>query len=141
MPSLSVRLLRLSLASLLVGSLIGAWLLAAEPWPSIHLAALRTAHLQLMLFGWLVPFVIGTAYWMLPRHPGGGRGPLGLARLGYGLMLLGVVLGTSGPLAGLASVHLGGIGCSCLGTGLFIGLLWSRVRAFGVPPGGDRGAT
>jgi hypothetical protein len=62
MPRTSVWLLRLALGSLLAGAASGGWLLGYEPWSSAWLPRLRAAHVHLMLFGWLVPFVLGTAY-------------------------------------------------------------------------------
>ncbi len=37
-------------------------------------------HIEVALFGWLIQFVLGTAYWMLPRYlEGPKRGSEGLA--------------------------------------------------------------
>jgi heme/copper-type cytochrome/quinol oxidase subunit 1 len=132
MPTISVRLLRLSLLALMVGAGLGAWLLGAEPWSSAWLPRMRAAHVHLMLFGWLLPFVVGTAYWILPRHARGPeRGPAGLATAGFWLVGLGGWLGSVGPLAGLSLLQRGGLACSVAGTGLFLRLLWPRVKAFG----------
>ena len=79
MPPLSAWMVRLSLVSLALGALVGGLLLAAVPAVAPHGAALRQMHLDLMLFGWLVQFVLGVAYWMLPRHaatPERGSAPL-----------------------------------------------------------------
>jgi heme/copper-type cytochrome/quinol oxidase subunit 1 len=132
MPTISVRLLRLSLLALLTGAALGGWLLGAEPWASAWLPRLRAAHVHLMLFGWLMPFVMGTAYWILPRHGRGEeRGPVRLANGATWLIALGVLLGPAGAIAGLAAVQQGGLGCTVLGGGLFLRLLWPRVKAFG----------
>jgi len=132
MPPVSVRLLRLSLLALLAGAALGGVLLAAEPWGSAWLPRFRAAHVQLMLFGWLGPFVLGTAYWILPRHPQGeGRGSSGQARAASILLQAGVLLGPAGALAGWSVVARAGSLAAISGVALFVGLLWPRVKAFG----------
>jgi cbb3-type cytochrome oxidase subunit 1 len=132
MPAISVWLLRLSLVALLAGAALGSWLLGAEPWPSAWLSRLRAAHVYLMLFGWLLPFVLGTAFWILPRHAhGAGRGSPGLGVAGTILLSLGVAIGLTGSLAGAQVVWRGGLACTVLGALTFLRLLWRRVKAFG----------
>ncbi|HWA59698.1 MAG TPA: cbb3-type cytochrome c oxidase subunit I [Gemmatimonadales bacterium] len=132
MPALSRWLLRVSFFALVIGGALGAWLLASEPWPSAWVVRLRAAHIHLMLFGWLMPFVLGTAYWMLPKHAEGpARGSAGLGAAAGGLVTGGVVLGVVGALAGWEWLQrvgtLGVIG----GGAVFISLLWPRIKAFG----------
>lgn len=132
MPPLTVWLLRAALASLVGGTVLGALLLAGAPAAGALHPALRQAHLLLLLFGWLLPFVLGTAYWMLPRHatgPGRGAPTLGRAAAaaygaGLGLRLASLVPG-GGWLAAPGALFL------ALGAAGMIGLLWSRVRPFG----------
>jgi heme/copper-type cytochrome/quinol oxidase subunit 1 len=132
MPKISVWLLRLSLIALLTGGALGAWLLGAEPWASAWLPRLRAVHVDLMLFGWLMPFVLGTAFWILPRHATGeGRGPVRLASGATWLIGAGVVIAPLGALVGSGPVANGGLACTILGGGLFLRLLWPRVKAFG----------
>ena len=132
MPIISVRLIRLSLLALTVGAALGAWLLGVEPWSSAWLPRMRAAHVHLMLFGWLMPFVVGTAYWILPRHARGNeRGPPDLATAGFWLIGFGALLGSVGPLAGLSLLQHGGLACSVAGAALFLRLLWPRAKAFG----------
>lgn len=138
MPAISVWLLRLSLVALLTGAALGAWLLGAEPWPSEWLPRLRAAHVYLMLFGWLLPFVLATAFWMLPRRTqGAGRGSPGLGITGAALLSAGVVIGLAGSLAGVELLWGGGLVCTVLGALTFLRLLWPRVRAFGDQPTAD----
>lgn len=138
MPAISVWLLRLSLVALLTGAALGAWLLGAEPWPSEWLPRLRAAHVYLMLFGWLLPFVLATAFWMLPRHTqGAGRGSPGLGIAGTALLSAGTAIGLTGSLAGVPPLWRGGLACTILGALTFLRLLWPRVRAFGAQPTAD----
>jgi len=132
MPRISVWLLRMSLFALLTGALLGAWLLGAEPWASPWLPRIRAAHVHLMLFGWLMPFVLGTAYWILPRHAQREeRGSVPLANGATWLIAAGILLGPCGALAGSGIVAGGGLACTIAGGGLFLRLLWPRVKAFG----------
>lgn len=132
MPAISIWLLRLSLVALATGAALGGWLLGAEPWPSEWLPRLRAAHVYLMLWGWLLPFVLGTAFWMLPRHGhGAGRGSPWLGTAGTMLLSLGAAIGLTGSLAGADQVWRGGLACTVAGAIAFLRLLWPRVKAFG----------
>ncbi len=129
MPALSRFLLRLSLVALLAGSAIGAWRLGHSLTPGL---TWRVAHIELMLFGWLVPFVLGTAYWMLPRaavQPE--RGSARLAWSGALLLAVGMV---GGVLAGLESASPGwrhlSAGVRSAGILLLLLLLWPRIKPF-----------
>jgi hypothetical protein len=133
MPPVSAWLLRLSLVALLGGGALGGWLLGVEPWASAWLPRLRAAHVHLMLFGWLLPFVLGTGYWILPRHASGeARGSPRLGVAGAALITAGVVLGPAGALAASRSLERSGLACALAGAGLFLSLLWPRVKAFGI---------
>jgi phage tail protein X len=132
MPRLSVWMLRGALAALLAGSLPGGWLLSLEPGLDRLSPGFREAHIVLMLFGWLAPFVLGVAYWMLPRYPTAPeRGQPALGWMVYGMYQTGLLLAVAGALAaspGLASrgqLLLAAAGLS------FLMLLWNRVRPFG----------
>lgn len=132
MPRLSTLLLRGSLLALLAGGALGAWLLGAEPWPSPWVVRLRAAHVHLMLFGWLLPFVMGTAYWMLPKHAAGApRGSPVSGAIAAGLVLGGALLGAMGALAGRDQLQRGGTLAVIAGAATFLRLLWPRVKAFG----------
>ena len=124
MPAISVWLLRLSLVSLLAGGAAGGWLLSHEPWSSTWLPRLRAAHVHLMLFGWLIPFVMGTAYWILPRHTSGEpRGSPQLATIAASLIGAGTILGATGALANSALLQRIGTVAVVAGAGLFVSLL------------------
>ena len=132
MPAISVWLLRQSLVALVAGAALGSWLLGAGPWPSEWLPRLRAAQVQLMLFGWLLPFVLGTAFWILPRHAqGAGRGHARLGFAGAVLLGTGVVVGLTGSLAGVVALRDGGAAGTAVGAIAFLRLLWRRVKAFG----------
>lgn len=132
MPRLSVWLLRGSLLNLLAGGALGGWLLSVEPAAFLWTVRLRAAHVHLLLFGWLLPFVLGTAYWILPKHARGDpRGSNAWGWSGGLLVIGGGVLGTGGTLLGWALVQRLGTLAVVAGTATLVALLWPRVKAFG----------
>jgi hypothetical protein len=77
MPLQSVWMIRLSYISLAVVAVSGAVLLINKG-SGLHPAiwALLPVHYELAIWGWLVQFVMGTAYWIFPRYlEGEPRGP------------------------------------------------------------------
>jgi len=68
MPTLSTYFVRLALVHLALGFTIGAFMLANKgvtfaPW----LWRLRSAHIEVLLVGWLIQLVLGVAFWIAPR--------------------------------------------------------------------------
>lgn len=131
MPVQSVWMIRLSLSYLLIAILTGAVLLIHKAIP-IHDAiwGFLPVHYEMAIWGWLVQFVMGTAYWMFPRYlKDKGRGSTGLAwsvvaviNLGLWLLLASYVLNEYLALAGR--------GLLLIGTFLFAGLMWNRVVSY-----------
>lgn len=132
MPRLSVWMLRTALLALLVGSALGALLLATEPRYDVTRAALREVHLTLLLFGWLVQFVLGVAYWMLPRHSRAPeRGPGWAGWTAYGAFVSGLGLALAGLWFPQNGVAPAGRLLLAGATFAFIILLWGRAKPFG----------
>ena len=137
MPRLSVLMIRCALISLLLGSTAGALLLGRFPPALSRIAPLRAMHLDLMLFGWLVQFVLGVAYWILPRYATRPeRGPAAPAATSFVLFQAGLVLallGSATPalhaLAPAGRLLLAGASL------LFAILLVPRIKPFGNPGG------
>lgn len=68
MPAQSIWMIRISLGYLLIITLIGSLLLVhkgIEIHPMIW--AFLPAHYEMAIWGWIVQFVLGTAYWIFPR--------------------------------------------------------------------------
>ena len=68
MPLISRIMIRMSLCYLVVGISIGALMLinkATGLYPGVW--TLLPVHIELMIFGWIIQFTLGTGYWMLPR--------------------------------------------------------------------------
>ena len=77
LPSPSIWMIRLSLIYLLLAVTAGG-LLMIHKAIDLHSALwiLLPVHFELAIWGWLIQFVIGTAYWMFPKFlTGTRRGP------------------------------------------------------------------
>ena len=141
-----VRLyVKTSFAFLLLGLSLGGYVTVevnlrgrGVPWPLI------TAHVHLLLVGFMLMLVFGVATWMFPR-PGreDARYRPSLAWVVYGLLTVSTVIRTTGELgaalAGARGSHLaavGGLGQLAAGL-LFVVNMWTRVRmpGGGAPPG------
>ena len=124
MPLASRIFLRLALIHLVVGSTLGAWLLAAKGgWPPFAHDQFRPAHVEMLLVGWLLKLVMGTAYWILPRHK---TGP---ARGRAGPVVFALVAVNAGVIAaGSGEWLIGGRVLEGLGAVAFALHAWGRVR-------------
>jgi hypothetical protein len=67
-PKPAIWMMRLSLINLLIASAAGGLILAHKTI-GIHPAiwSILPVHYELAIWGWLVQFVMGTAYWMFPK--------------------------------------------------------------------------
>ena len=132
MPFVSRIMLRLSVIYLMLGLTIGALLLINKAWP-IHPAlwALLPVHIELMIFGWIIQFTLGTAYWILPRFlKTKGRGSKKLSYLLLVCLNSGMWLVI---LSGLDPLHFMGLMGRILEATsviLFIILHWKRVVTY-----------
>jgi hypothetical protein len=136
-----VRLyVKTSFAFLLVGLVVGGYVTVvvnlagrAVPWPLI------TAHVHLLLVGFLLTLVFGVATWMFPRPArDDARYRPWVAWAVYWLLTGSTIVRTLGELAaaaagsrGSALAALGGLGQLAAGV-LFVVNMWTRVRM----PGG-----
>jgi hypothetical protein len=140
-----VRLyVKTSFAFLLIGLVVGGYVTVvvnlagrAVPWPLI------TAHVHLLLVGFLLTLVFGIATWMFPRPArDDARYRPWLAWLVYGLLTGSTVIRTVGEIIaavagtrGSTLAALGGLGQLAAGV-LFVVNMWTRVRmpGGGLPP-------
>lgn len=69
MPVLSVWMIRGALVSLVISALFGSLLMIHKSVP-LHSGvwAFLPFHYELAIWGFLIPFVMGTAYWIFPRQ-------------------------------------------------------------------------
>ena len=130
MPGPAVWMIRLSLCYLLFAVVIGAAILVHKAVP-FHPAVwgLLPVHYEIAIWGWLVQFVMGTAYWIFPRYlKSQGRGPVGLAWA----VLIGLNTGIW-LLAGsvfIESIAIAGRILILLSVAAYVGLMWNRVVSY-----------
>jgi heme/copper-type cytochrome/quinol oxidase subunit 1 len=102
--------------------------------------SLITAHVHLVLVGFMLMLVFGVATWMFPRPArDDGRYRPGLAQLVYWLLAASTVVRVFGELAAAATggrgsllAALGGLG-QVAAAAIFIVNMWTRVRMPGGP--------
>jgi cbb3-type cytochrome oxidase subunit 1 len=134
------RYIKTSFVFLLAGLLLGGWIVVAELVAGRYPPRLViTAHVHLLLVGFMLMMVMGVATWMFPRPARDDtRYRPGLAETVYWLMTVATALRASAELAaGMApapalrwAIVAGGLG-QLVGTLLFVVNMWRRVR---MPP-------
>lgn len=131
-PAPSRWMIRLSLIWLLISAIAGGFILshkALDLHPAIW--SLLTVHYELAVWGWMVQFVMGTAYWMFPKYiTGSRRGPEAPAWTLVILFNTGVILLAASPFISISFAALTGrilIGISIL---LFATLTWQRIVSY-----------
>lgn len=94
---------------------------------------LLPAHIELLLFGWMVQLVLGVAYWILPRLIfGPPRGNERVLWMVYGVLNVGVLLVALGQtLLWPGAILLLGRGCEVAAVIGFVSQAWPRVKALG----------
>lgn len=105
MPRLSRWMVRAAFVYLLLGFTFGALLLAHKGVP-LHsgLWAWRLAHIEFLLWGWIVQLTMGMAFWILPRYWQKPRRPNErYAQIAFVLLNLGVWLVVAGTTFRLGS--------------------------------------
>jgi hypothetical protein len=136
MPRASVLLVRLALAYLCAGTILGALMLAAKVVPSLAwVLVLRPAHQDLMLAGWMLQLVFGVAFWTLPRLPERSREE-GTPRLLVSAVLLnaGALLAAAGGVLALPAAAASGRALQFASALVFASLAWGRIRRYGLAP-------
>jgi heme/copper-type cytochrome/quinol oxidase subunit 1 len=134
------RYIKTSFVFLVVGLLLGAYIVVAEFMLDAHPPRLLvTAHAHLILVGFMLLLVMGVATWMFPR-PGRDdtRYRPGLAEAVYWVLtastalraLAEVTVGLAGTLGLRWFIALAGLG-QLAGAALFVVNMWGRVR---MPP-------
>jgi len=132
MPRASIWLVRAALVHLVLGAVLGTWLLAAKggalPVPPTPVLG---GHAAVMVIGWLVQGTLGVAWWILPRMPAEPvRGPEWIPWTTLILFNLGIVSLAGGPVAGRWAVLLG-LGLALVGALVFAAGVAPRIKAFG----------
>jgi hypothetical protein len=124
-------MVRTALVALVLGTTLGALLLAGPGLGATALLRWRPLHAELLLVGWTIQLALGVAYWILPRFrtgPERGRDELGWAA--YLLINAGVLLAGLGGVAGARPWMLAGRGAELLAAAAFLAHAWPRVKPF-----------
>ena len=137
MPPLIRRYIKTSFAFLITGVLLGSYVSVSQFLLGISPPRLLvTAHLHLLLVGFMLMVVMGVATWMFPRPA---RDDLRyrpeLAEAVYWLMTVATIIRALGEMlasdAGSTALRvmiaLGGVG-QAVGVLLFVVNMWTRVR-------------
>ncbi len=143
MPPLVRRYIKTSFVFLVLGLLLGGYILVGEFVLGVYPPRLFvTAHVHLLLVGFMLMIVMGVATWMFPRPARDDtRYRPALAEAVYWVMTVSTVVRAASEIVGGLSpapwlrllVTAGGLG-QLAGAGLFVVNMWWRVRMPPVPP-------
>lgn len=137
MTPLVRRYVKTSFVFLALGLVLGGWIIVGElvlgryP-PRLHV----TAHVHLLLVGFMLMVVMGVATWMFPRPArDDARYRPGLAEAVYWIMTVSTALRAAGeilaPFSGAAAwrlaIAVAGLG-QLAGAALFVINMWPRIR-------------
>lgn len=133
MPLLAIYLIRASLIYLAIGFTLGGLLLSHKAtglFPSLWLVL--PIHVEVLMFGWIIQFVMGVSFWILPRFSSGpARGneklmwaSFLLLNSGIGLVCFNVFPGTP-PLCGFLGRLL-----EVSAVGSYVRHAWPRIKPF-----------
>lgn len=133
MPRLSVWFIRAALIHTGVGFLFGSLLLHHKGIPLYDWTwKLLNPHVEIMVFGWTMQFIMGIAFWILPRFSGPQRyGRTRLGWLSFCLLNAGVVLAGVAAWFRLDSVMLVGHVLALGAVVIFVVLIWPRIKPLG----------
>lgn len=133
MPKLSVWLVRASLIHMGIGFLFGSLILHHKGVPIYGWTwKLLNPHIELMIFGWTMQFVMGIAFWILPRFSGEAR--YGRVRLGwwsFALLNTGIIATSLGGWFVLDALSFAGRLLILGAVALFAVLMWPRIKPLG----------
>ena len=142
MPPLIRRYVKTSLLFLMAGLLLGGYIVVAQFGLAAYPPRLFiTAHVHLLLVGFMLMIVMGVATWMFPRPArDDARYRPGLAEVVYWLITVSTVVRAAGEiLAGLsgapalrAAIITGSLGQIAAAI-LFVANIWWRVRMPTIP--------
>ncbi len=135
MPAQTIWMIRISLVYLLASAIMGALILTNKAFP-LHPAiwSLLPVHYEMAIWGWMVQFVMGTAYWMFPRFLTGlRRGPAWagwIVVLLYNLGLLLLLISAATSASTISMFAVAGRGLLMVSILFFAGLIWNRIVSF-----------
>ena len=133
MPKLSVWLVRASLVYMGIGFFFGALLLYHKGIPiSVWTWRLLNPHIEIMIYGWTMQFVMGVAFWILPRFSGTARyGKTTLGWWSFALLNGGLLLTTLNAWFGVGWPSAVGRVSILAAVVAFVVMMWPRVKPLG----------
>jgi heme/copper-type cytochrome/quinol oxidase subunit 1 len=140
MTSLVRRFLKTGICFLLLGLLLGGWMmLRRELAASSPSAYLVSAHTHAILVGFVMMMILGVALWMFPRPAKGDtQYRPAMAEAAYWLLAAGTLARVLGELARTRSdapwlrwAVVGSGAAQIVGLLLFLHTIWSRIRPVG----------
>lgn len=142
MTPLVRRYIKTSFVFLVAGLALGGHLVVAQFVAGVYPPRLWvTAHVHLLLVGFMLMIVMGVATWMFPRPARDARYRAGLAEVVYWTMTVATAVRAVGEVvAGFApvppfrlAIAVGGLG-QIAGAAMFVVNMWTRVRMPHAPP-------
>jgi hypothetical protein len=132
MPKISIWMIRLSLIWLLISALAGSLILIHKAAVLHHsIWILLPVHFELAIWGWLVQFVMGTAYWMFPKKlEEERRGPVLPAWIMVCLFNTGLFFIVTSALSPNIPATITGRALIAGSIIIFAGLIWQRVVTY-----------
>jgi heme/copper-type cytochrome/quinol oxidase subunit 1 len=127
-------MIRLSIYYLVQGFTLGALMLINKGLPIIPWAwQLLSLHIESVLFGWTMQFVMGMAYWILPRFARGEtRGKESFFLLAFVLLNIGIWLVGIADLFSISDwLKVAGRVMELSGIIAFASQAWRRVKPLG----------
>lgn len=134
MPKLSVWWVRAALIHMGVGFLFGSLILHHKGVPIFPWTwSLLTPHVEIMIFGWVIQFVMGIGFWILPRFSHEPRyGRVALGWWSFAVLNSGIVLSAFGGWFNHDLLQLAGRVGVMIAVVLFVILVWPRVKPLSV---------
>ncbi len=130
MPKLSVWFVRASLVYMAIGFLFGSLILHHKGVPIYTWTwRLLNPHIEIMIYGWTMQFVMGVAFWILPRFSG--RERYGMVKLGwwsFGLLNFGLALNLLDAWLTLSWLSPAGRVCILASVIAYVVMMWPRVK-------------
>ena len=134
MPKLSVWMVRASLIYMGIGFLFGAMILHHKGIPIFNWTwLLLPSHIELMIFGWTMQFVMGIAFFILPRFSDRDN-RYGLEYLGWWTFYLlngGICLSAIAQSFSQKAFILSGRLLVLIAVVTYIVMIWQRVKPLG----------
>lgn len=135
MPRLSCWFIRAALLHLALGVTFGSLILFHKGMPVFPLVwRLLPAHIEFLLFGWIVQLIMGVGFWIFPRF-WRSRGDERPAWVAFGLLNFGVWLAALGPLLGAPAVIIVVARLAEVAAAVaFVLHAWPRIKPPGAAP-------